>query len=79
MGLEVRRHHDDWMKRKAVWLARESFLSDDEFRADMISQYRKKADHLRSFSCWMCGNPRKFFGECTRQELLIEFELNRQT
>jgi len=21
-------------------------------------------------SCWMCGNPRRFFGELTRQEML---------
>ena len=23
-------------------------------------------------SCWMCGNPRKYFGELTRQEKLAE-------
>jgi hypothetical protein len=30
----------------------------------------KEADHLASCSCWMCGNPRRYFGEPTRQELL---------
>ena len=23
-------------------------------------------------SCWMCGNPRKYFGEVTRQEKMAE-------
>lgn len=29
----------------------------------------KYADHLASCSCWMCGNPRKYFGLKTMQEL----------
>ena len=27
-------------------------------------------------SCWMCGNPRKYFGELTRQEKIAEGTLN---
>lgn len=27
------------------------------------------ADHLASCSCYMCGNPRKYFGDLTVQEL----------
>jgi hypothetical protein len=25
-------------------------------------------------SCWMCGNPRKYFGELTRQEKIFKSE-----
>ena len=28
----------------------------------------KSADHLAVCSCWMCGNPRKWYGEPTMQE-----------
>jgi hypothetical protein len=31
-----------------------------------VGSYRKVR---RPCSCWMCGNPRKYFGERTRQEL----------
>jgi len=29
----------------------------------------KYANHLASCSCWMCGNPRKYLGERTLQEM----------
>lgn len=29
---------------------------------------RRDADNLAVCSCWMCGNPRKFFAEETMQE-----------
>jgi hypothetical protein len=29
----------------------------------------KLANHLASCSCWMCGNPRKYWGEKTMQEI----------
>ena len=28
----------------------------------------RHADYLAVCSCWMCGNPRRFFGETTIQE-----------
>lgn len=28
----------------------------------------KLANHLKACSCWMCGNPRRYFGELTIQE-----------
>jgi hypothetical protein len=58
-------------------------------RAELVKQKRrarklfpwcenpaKYADHLASCSCWMCGNPRKYFGLKTIQELkaLMKFE-----
>lgn len=34
----------------------------DEMEAKRLLRTRKRC------SCWMCGNPRKFFGEATLQE-----------
>ena len=31
----------------------------------------KNADNIKSCSCWMCGNPRRYFGEQTLQERLF--------
>lgn len=30
----------------------------------------------KSCSCWMCGNPRKYKGEKTKQEKLMEIKLD---
>ena len=32
-------------------------------------RYQWLADNLASCSCWMCGNPRRWFGELTMQEI----------
>lgn len=40
-------------------------------RARTIYPHDKRArhaDHLKACSCWMCGNPRRHFGETTLQE-----------
>jgi hypothetical protein len=50
-----RRHHDARMKKKA----RRVYPGDTN---------GKLSDHLASCSCYMCGNPRKYFGEPTMQE-----------
>ena len=31
---------------------------------------RRAADNLAVCSCWMCGNPRRYFGHRTRQEIM---------
>jgi hypothetical protein len=31
-------------------------------------RYVINADHFAECSCWMCGNPRKYFGTLTLQE-----------
>ena len=36
---------------------------------------RKRADTMKSCSCRMCGNPRKWTGEVSRQERLAAWEL----
>jgi len=40
----------------------------------------RQYDQLKSCSCWMCGNPRKFVGERTIQERrrLAEFDRKGQ-
>ncbi|MTH94752.1 hypothetical protein E1297_01780 [Roseibium sp. RKSG952] len=50
-----RRHHNARMKRKA----RRLYPHDEKGTL---------SDHLASCSCYMCGNPRKYFGERTLQE-----------
>jgi len=39
---------------------------------------RKLANHLASCSCRMCGNPRKYFHEKTRQELKADLDMREQ-
>ena len=36
----------------------------------------KSADHLAVCSCWMCGNPRKWYGEPTMQERKASLDEN---
>ena len=51
----LRRHQKARVKAKA----RRIYPHDSE---------AKSADHLAVCSCWMCGNPRKWYGEPTIQE-----------
>jgi len=46
----------------------------------MDSDERERAiqahtDNRTVCSCWMCGNPRKHFGERTRAEVLADVEM----
>jgi hypothetical protein len=41
-------------------------LKKQEMYAVCVGSYRKVR---RSCSCWMCGNPRRYFGARPRQEL----------
>lgn len=61
--MKTRRRNDKMrMKRKARKIYNHASFPD------------KYADHLAVCSCWMCGNPRKFFNEKTRQEKKAELE-----
>jgi len=40
-----------------------------------VGSYRKVR---RPCSCWMCGNPRKYFGTQTRQELKAALSMEEQ-
>lgn len=35
------------------------------------------ANHLKACSCWMCGNPRKFFKDKTIQEKRFEESIKK--
>lgn len=43
--------------------------------ADCVGSYRKVR---RPCSCWMCGNPCKYFGARTRQELKAALNMRDQ-
>ncbi len=70
----IRRHHSERMKAKARKVAQQSW----GYRVDLgmaaaeverlSSRAEKFSDHLASCSCYMCGNPRKWFEERTRAE-----------
>ncbi|MEW4569411.1 hypothetical protein AB1L88_16220 [Tautonia sp. JC769] len=64
----ARRHHRSRMIARAKRSIKLSFMSTRE-----RERFARKAhDHLASCSCWMCGNPRRWFGEPTRQERRAE-------
>jgi len=62
-----RRNQKERMKRRARFVAR--LIDVDK------EQWVLNADHLSVCSCWMCGNPRKWLGERTRQETMAELDL----
>jgi len=39
---------------------------------------RRYRDHAAVCSCWMCGNPRRHFGDVTRQEALARNNTQEQ-
>lgn len=43
----------------------------EDHRAFQLGRYRKLRKH---YPCWMCGNPRRWFGEKTRQEKIAELD-----
>jgi predicted ferric reductase len=63
-----RRAQQQRIKNKAYRKFKEShymWIDDNEFLAELA---RKKANHMKDCSCYMCGNPRKFSNELTIQE-----------
>jgi hypothetical protein len=64
------------MKRRAVRIRSRSELTEPKYWVDGISpdprRHEKMADHLASCSCPGCGNPRRWFGEKTLQEMREE-------
>lgn len=65
MNRAKRRHHRFRVRRRAQKILK-SLLGDLYTR----EYAAKRAEHLASCSCPMCGNPRTWFGERTRQETL---------
>jgi hypothetical protein len=50
-----------------------SVISDENYYNNFAN---KNADNLKRCSCWMCGNPRKYFKERTLQEKKLEHSYN---
>ena len=67
----VRIHHKERMKAKAIRIAKQwQFRNDPQNINGAIERNLVyNADNLKICSCWMCGNPRKFRGQKTLQEL----------
>ena len=57
----LRRHHENRMKRRV-----EKHYSEHAPRSARATG--KRAQTRQPCSCWMCGNPRRHFGERTLQE-----------
>ena len=73
MKRAIRRHHSARMKAKARRVYRQvngilDYLRDrtDKGWEDAAA---KRADYMKCCSCYMCGNPRKYYKELTMQEL----------
>ena len=71
MPRALRRHHYQRLKRKR----RDHYGSYGRHRDDVQGQL---ANTAMLCSCWMCGNPRKYFGEITRQEALANLNFIEQ-
>lgn len=65
-GLAIRRRHERRVRRRAL----RHLLSQGTFMPVPITPRAvgRRAATRAACSCWMCGNPRRFFGELTVQE-----------
>ena len=67
----LRRHHYQRLKRKR----RNHYGGYGRHRSNAQGRLANTATLC---SCWMCGNPRKYFGEVTRQEILAALNFAEQ-
>ena len=65
MNRAKRRHHKFRVRGKAKRLLK--WLMGDLFDE---TDATKRAEHMAGCSCSMCGNPRKYFNERSRQEIV---------
>ena len=65
MNRAKRRHHKFRVREKAKRVLK--WLMDDLYDE---TDATKRADHMAGCSCSMCGNPRKYFNERSRQEIV---------
>lgn len=54
------------LNRVLEWTSRRSYGWGHS--SDLLVHSKKRSVNPASCSCWMCGNPRKYFGAVTRQE-----------
>lgn len=62
------------MKRRAKLVGRLRAMEPAE-HAEYETWFNTMANHLKDCSCWMCGNPRRYTGDITRQEAMANDEL----
>lgn len=70
-GRAFRRHHAGRLLARARQITRLNFVeraSPDDRERQCDAMARRIRDHLAGCSCWMCGNPRRHFGDKTIQE-----------
>ena len=65
----IRRFHYQRLKKKRIKNNYWSHLKNDRHLGICI-------DTPKLCSCWLCGNPRKYFGEKSRQE--IKFQIGNK-
>jgi len=64
-----RRFRENQAKLKAKrYLKRISFLGEKSTAEDLTQVGRMASCHCKPCSCYMCGNPRKHFGDVTMRE-----------
>lgn len=71
MKRALRRHHYQRLKRK-----RRAYYGG--YGRHREEAQGKLAATATVCSCWMCGNPRTYFGELTRQETLAALNFTEQ-
>lgn len=62
---ERRHHHQRMLDRVKNFRIYDYFFLDDDARK---RHQQKVAETRKPCSCWMCGNPRRYFNEKTMQE-----------
>jgi hypothetical protein len=62
----LRRHHRQRMMQHAVRSYALRWEEDAQVQRERVVRWY---NNLSKCSCWMCGNPRKYEGKPTRQEL----------
>ena len=73
---DFRRHQLFKRKERAKRFANIDSSGNEKTRKMMVENFLKNANHLAQCSCWMCGNPRKYFNEETIQEKKHKIEKN---
>jgi hypothetical protein len=63
-----RRAQQQRVKARAYRKFKESHYSWMHNDSEIYNRARRKANHMKDCSCYMCGNPRKHFNETTVQE-----------
>ena len=74
MKRALRRYHSARMKAKAKrYFRQQEQRMDSTYPKEWEDRAARFADHLKSCSCWMCGNPRHYYKgneKLTVQEIL---------